>query len=253
VWELVLTAALLTVCIGARVPYAPLLLVLFLPAMEAEARGWRRFAGPTAAVMAGAAVVLAWQRAVRPLGVFVGPGARLAEQTAYLKTHLVTGTLWIIGGTLRELPGLGIKAVDVLGANDVFAPGWVYVLLVAGIAGVLLLRPGRGLQTRAARLLLAGVLAAIVFGMSAAEYMIWTPVASHRVLGLQSRYYLPLLPFMLLLIKAPLERIYRWRFRQTVCFAAGVIFVAAVLSTPWTAARRFYGVGMMDALQHTLR
>jgi uncharacterized membrane protein len=107
-------------------------------------------------------------------------------------------------------------------------------------------------------LLLLIALLGSVLGVSLAMYLYWSPVQFHRIEGLQPRYYLPLIPFVLLLFSrerlgATLENYLPARLRERLLFVTATMYVAAVLYTPWVAAHRFYNLGLTAAVKLVLR
>jgi uncharacterized membrane protein len=251
--ELVLTTMLLTVCIGARVPYLPMLLVLFLPALNASTFVKKSLLAPSAAAICGALIIAAWQSLVKPFGILTGPVADVAKQQAFLHAHpaysaLVVGKSAVLGSFTTVLKGLAL-----LGTNDAYPPMPVYGLFVAAILVILLLSTGGCLQTNRARLVLVGAAMASAAGMSLAEYLIWSAPGASAVAGLQARYYLPLLLLLALALPAqPLLRI-RPRGRSATLLVAYVVFLGCVLTVPLVAAHRFYHSGLVAALYETAR
>lgn len=250
--ELLVTTLALLLCIGDRTPYVLLLFALFLPVLESQSARAKRFLAPSIAIGLALLVTLLWHHAILAVEVFKQQGSDPAVQLAFLKSHPLQGLSWIVIGTLKAAPGLAAKGVFVIGMNDAFPPRAVYMLLFLGALGVLFLHRGQALRTLAGRLLVATVLFAIMFGVSLAAYLMWNPVASHAVNGLQSRYYLPLIPFALLLLgkdsKAQIEE--RW---ARLYVPSIVLFLVGVFSTPFIAAHRFYGTGLASAMGHLLR
>lgn len=241
--ELAIMTLLLTACAAARPPYLLLVLAVFLPGLSMRrSERWRALA-PWVCVFVATVVCLGWLRLVHPIGTYVSPGAEPAVQLSFALHHPALATWRVVAGTAREVPGLLVKGTEVLGAADVFPPAWIYALLLAGLAGVLLSAPHQALTNRRSRLLLALLLAGVVAAISFAEYLIWNVPGSSRVLGLQSRYFLPLLPFAFLLLPPG-----RWQsWREPLLLVSMSIFLIGVLATPWVAALRFYNLGLRQA------
>jgi uncharacterized membrane protein len=83
--------------------------------------------------------------------------------------------------------------------------------------------------------------------------VVWTPVGARVLDGPLARYYLPLVPFVLLLSS---ERVRAWggvRTRAWLLPLVMLLFLAGVLTTPWVAARRFYNAGPEVVLKTALR
>lgn len=237
--ELLCAAGLLVMCIGARVPYLPLALVLFLPALNLREIRWRDLVKPAIHVALVVGMVGAWQVAVHKLGVFSAPGIDPARQVEYLQAHPVAGSFKIAEGTARAAPGLAIKGLELLGINDVFPPYAIYGALLLAVGAIALLGPMEGLTTKWSRLFLLGLLVVAIAGMSVAEYIIWNPTGSNKVEGLQSRYYMPLLPLAFLLIR---QRIVPGdsRWRSGCLTGAGLQLAALVIEMPWIVSETYY-------------
>ena len=179
--ELLATAVLLTACIGARVPYMPLMLLLFLPALNAPAVAKKSLLAPAAAALAGGLLVAGWQAEVKPLGVLTGAGADIGRQWAFLHAHPAYGALVLTKSTLLGSSLTVLKGLAWLGTNDAGPPLPVYGLLVCAILIIVLLSTGGCLHTWRARALLLGAAVAAAAAMSLAEYLIWSAPGARAV------------------------------------------------------------------------
>jgi uncharacterized membrane protein len=138
--------------------------------------------------------------------------------------------------------------VEVVDLKGLFAMGLSFAAQLLPVAWILLATRRTVLQTRRATLLLAVAILGIVFALSLAEYLIWTPVGARAVEGLQNRYYLPLVPFALLLTLPGAVR-GRWRERLwQYRYAAVAIFLATDFILPFVLAHRYYGTGLLAFL-----
>jgi uncharacterized membrane protein len=245
--ELWAAGTLLALCIAARPPYLPLAFILLLPSLDTSPIVWRSLRTPLLASLAVVAAVAAWLAAVHPLGTLILPGAAPALQLAYLRLHPIAGLATLSLGTVRRLTVFLFTGMDMLGVNDVTPPRLLYLPLAGSILALALLLPWNGLRRPTSRAVLAGLFCIIVAGISFIEYLIWTPPGAHLVDGLQARYYLPLVPFCLLLFRSRLPAAAPSPRRQVYVAIALAVFIAAVCTTPWLAAHRFYGVGLLRA------
>ncbi len=251
--ELVLTASLLTVCIGARVPYLPMLLVLFLPALNTSKLVKRSLLAPAVAALCGALLIGFWQMRVKPLGIMTGAVADVAKQQVFLRAHPALGVLVVGKSAVFGSSTIVLKGLALLGANDATPPLPEYGLLVAAISVILLLSAGGCVRTWHARAVLVVSAVASAASMSLAEYLIWTAPGARDVAGLQSRYYVPLILLLATALPAlPLLRV-RPRVRRAMLVAALIAFLACVLTVPLVAAHRFYHSGLIAALRETAR
>jgi uncharacterized membrane protein len=90
--------------------------------------------------------------------------------------------------------------------------------------------------------------------ISAAEYLIWTPPGLATVYGVQPRYWLPVLPAMMLLAagcRAP--RVESQQRREWLLRVATTMLVCVACTLPWMAARAFYRAGLIEAVRINLQ
>ncbi|GAB0117317.1 DUF2142 domain-containing protein [Acidisoma sp. 7E03] len=130
---------------------------------------------------------------------------RSAIASAQLKVvmhHPLTAALLPLTGGAHGFPSLWVQMIGVLGPFTLPLSDTLYALFTLALlsAGAALLAetapaPGRG---RALLVLVAALGAAeLIFFV---EYLTWTPVGMARIDGVQGRYFVPLLPLLLLLI-----------------------------------------------------
>jgi uncharacterized membrane protein len=254
--ELLISGCLLALLSGARVTYLPLVLTLLLPSVESARPGWRRLARPLAVMAAAVALVAGWSLAVHHLGAAVAAGANPAQQEAMLERHPFAGCLSLLDAFVEVIPVTLIKGLYMLGTNDVGPPHWVYAVMVLGMAAFVSLHPVAGLRSRWSKLLLAFSLLAVAAGTWLAEYLLWTPVGAHRVEGLQSRYFLPLIPLALVFgwtgLPGKLPTL-RPVTVSRLSLTAAAVFLPAVLYAPWATAYAYYLSGVWRALSWVTR
>jgi uncharacterized membrane protein len=256
--ELSVETLLLAAGIMARPPYLPLALVLLLPSLQAGGRNGRRLLAPSLAIVLLTASLATWQR-MEPAtdsyqSTHISPdGVDPKLQMGYLRAHPVRGAVTILKGTAVLAPNLAVKATYTLGWNDIYPPWLVYGLMLLSLAGFCVLVSWNGMPSWYARSLLIFALLAVILGISFAEYLIWTPVGAHKLEGPLARYYLPLIPFALLLSSADARPWRNATARRWFLSATVAVFLAVVCTTPWVIARRYYNASPVRVLLTALR
>lgn len=149
-----------------------------------------------AGVVVVVAVIAGWL-ALRPSGMAAPrPGVDAAAQAAYLKTDPTLPLRIVLRSIIKEADFLVETLSGRLGWLTLPLPGWIHVTVaLAGVAS--LFGTGwRGL-TRAQALWggawLLTLSAACVALVELALYLIWTPVGNYSALGVQGRYFTPML------------------------------------------------------------
>ena len=245
--ELAILVVLLSACIGARPPYLPMAFALLLPVMNLPRLETKELWRHTAALVVVLLLVSGWAGMVHGFGTMTDPAANPALQTAFVLHQPLRAAAFLLWGTVAVTPVLAVMGLEVLGGNDAFAPIFVYGMLALGVIAVLWLAPGMPRVQHRARGLLFAMLLGTVLLISLSEYIIWSPVGGPAVRGLQSRYYLPLLPFTLMLPVRIGARTMAPRLRGRLLLAGTALFVLAVMATPSIAARRFYDLNLVAA------
>ncbi len=254
--ELVAMVAILALCVGARISYLPLVLVMLVPSLEAKER---RLGRPLLGMLAVIAIVGAWELAVHSLGTSIAANANPAAQMLFLRTHPVHGSLSLMDALVRVIPVMMGKGLYMLGSNDVGPPHWLYGVMALGLLGIALLETSIGVRRRSTRIVLLVVVTGVLCGTSLAEYIIWTPPGALRVSGLQGRYFIPLIPLCFLLIAPILTRLRRWMFASVpwscgrLLVASASLLSASVATVPIVAAKVFYLASVGEAFRILLR
>jgi uncharacterized membrane protein len=145
--------------------------------------------------------------------------------------HFPKAMLFTLG---MEWHGLWQQLIGVLGWLDVSLNPWVYPVLTLA----LLLVPFERLQIDpAARLRIAGVLAATVAAYVTAIFLImfitWTPPAEPGVWGIQGRYFVNVLPALTLLIATVVNRALPSGIVQTAAVLGALLSGLAALEALW--------------------
>ena len=156
----------------------------------------------TAGALAAAAIPTLWWAAVTSaaeLPVLV-PGSDLAGQLRHVLTHPLAFLAAVAGTTAALLPAWLEGLVGNLGHLDVEIPAAATALGLAAVVASAALEPSPlRLPGRWALPATSIVCALAVLGMA---FLGWTPVGSDKILGVQGRYFLPILPFALAALPA---------------------------------------------------
>jgi uncharacterized membrane protein len=228
---LLLSAAGVSVAL-AKVAYVPLTLAA-APAVFGRLRGWRHGrAGAVAVVVLPWVVGAAW---LALLGEDFATGdlhrASPDTQLALLVQHPATfvqafAQTWLspdgIGSLTRSLVGRFLLL-------NLRLP-WPLVLACLALLGFLVLTLPATIAPRPAEraLFLLGALGCVVL-MSVGAYLKWTSVGNDSIQGIQGRYLVPCLPFVLYALTPPR----RWRRAVSPRVVAAVLLVVAVTSNLW--------------------
>ncbi len=247
--ELAGLALLLAMCGTARPPYAALALVLFLPATELGERDLRLWMRPACGFVIVFAACGIWRHLVAPLGIEWSDAAEPETQQLFLREHPVAAAIAVARGTLEAAWDFLHRGLYVVGWNDLLPHHGAALVLSLTLLGFVLAAPCCALRSWPARGLLAVAIAGPLLGISLAEYVIWTPPGFHTVYGIQPRYWLPLLPLLMLLLAGRL----RVPGRDRILVAAALLLFAAAMTLPWFAAHAFYQASLADALRLNLR
>jgi uncharacterized membrane protein len=251
-WELIVIAVLLALCALARPPYLGMALILFLPALELPGKTWRRSLAPAVAFAIVVIAVGLWRHAVAHLDIDTSDEANPALQAAFAHAHPVAAALAVARGMAEAEADFWHRGLYVVGWNDLLSPRFLSLLLGICLISILLLGSACPLRSWRGRWLLALAVLAPLLGISAAEYLIWTPPGLHTVYGVQPRYWLPVMPFGLLLLqgRVTLPIPLRWRSRMLLCATAS--FAAIACTLPSIAAHAFYREGIFAVLRLNL-
>lgn len=145
------------------------------------------------------------------------------DQLRVILHHPLTTALLPITGEGHGFPSLWVQMIGVLGPFTLRLSNGLYALFTLALlsAGAALLADPRPPTRRGAAFLtlLAGLGAVeLIFCV---EYLTWTPVGMARIDGVQGRYFIPLLPLLILLLP-------QWRLAERV--PALLWWVAPVLA-----------------------
>ncbi len=257
--ELAVLALALALCAAARPPYLALSVLLLLPSIEAGALQPRRLLPPAVALFAVFSGYGVWRFLIRAAGLAHSATAIPAAQLAFMRAHPFVAGLALVRGTLAGVPEQVFRGTEVIELKGVLAMALFYGPHILAFGGIVLLARQVVLRREASKLLLAAALFAIVAGIAVVEYIIWTAPGASMVIGAQARYYLPLVPFAVLLSlrrRTAAVIVDRPAFAMSaprLLLSCLVVFFAGVLYTPFLLAHQYYAVGLPSALAHVLR
>ncbi|AWN45427.1 hypothetical protein DK419_03085 [Methylobacterium terrae] len=221
-WRRRLAAVLVALVVLAKPPYAAIaamLLVPLPPRFWTSPVVWRRVGTAVLAVLPGVAWILYTTTQIATpvprLAYEAGPlwpGPRPAQFLG-TDTRAQAQVLLAHPGLLLTLPAqcffslkraliLAAGAIGIFGWIDRMLPAAIYAAWGLGLAGLALLC-GRSVRVRWIDLGLLGAAALLTAWLVAlSQYLSWTDVGDVRIYGPQGRYFLPLIP-MLVLAVAP--------------------------------------------------
>lgn len=237
-WELALAAILLAGLGMARIPYALLGLVVFVPEFELRRPGWRRWIGPATAFAAVIAASWGWRHLMAPLGLDSSDEADPVAQAAFFRGHPFAAGAAILRGTWEAAVDFVRRGLYVVGWNDLLPHRGLEVLVLVCFAVLLAGLGWKWLNWRGSVVIVVAVGGSLL-GISAAEYVIWTPVGLGTVYGIQPRYWLPVVPIALLLLReARGKTLPLWRERTVLAAGLGSALIA--LTLPLMCAQAFW-------------
>ena len=210
-----LGCAALALATMARVAYLPLCLLPLLLPVPLHAR--------LAATGGTVAAVLGWtllaDHAVLPHRASV----QMAQQLHALLRHpglcpvLLRSTVqiqWVQGCPYCR------EAVGVLGWLDTPLPNPYYALAGLVLLAAFAASRGPGTLVGLRRLAAIGLVAAAVGIVFALQYLSWSPIGSRTIEGVQGRYFLPLVPFLGLVLPCGRMRMPVWLLAGLCAFPA---------------------------------
>lgn len=216
----------LALCIALLKPGAAWVLVAFWFARPAFAN-WRSFT-----VVVGGVVLLPWCIHVGWTLLASGSAPVRGGVDVAANMHLLAGNplqaLELLAATYMaaRLTSLSHQAIGVLGWLDVPLSNWAYPLAELGLAGTLLCNVPEqaAVAARWGRRLLTLLVALGVAAMTALPlFLYWTLPGAAYIEGLQGRYYLVVLAFVLMWASFGCRE--RWRLAVVVLVAGAMLLV----------------------------
>jgi len=183
---------------------------------------------------------LAWARVA--VAMFV-PGKGDVPLDPVAQMHVVIGEPWaflaLVAHTIHvQYPDTLRWMVGTLGWIDTPMPGWFYPVFGFGVLGCLLLESddARAVSGRLRAAMALAALASVLL-IYVAQYGSWNPPGSREpIVGIEGRYFLPLLPLVVLSFPAVLVR----APGALTAALAGVLAVLCASTCLWAVFVRYY-------------
>ncbi len=210
----------LAVVAMARLAYLPVCLLPLLSAVRLRAR----LGGAGGAV----AAVLGWTLLASRVSLPYAAAAHAAGQVHALLLHprllpvLVRSTVHI---QWREGCPYCREAVGVLGWLDTPLPNPYYALTGLVLLAAFWASRAPGSFDAPRRAVMAGLVAAAVGVIFVLQYLSWSPIGSRTIEGVQGRYFLPLVPFLGLVLPHGRIRLPSWALGALCLYPALSIVV----------------------------
>ncbi len=246
--ELAAVAGLVAMMAMARAPYVALALVALVPGVRR-----RRWVGPVLACVFVVAALAGWHYAVRTLDVDTSDEANPALQAAFVREHPLAAGAAIVRGTAEAGADFARRGMYVMGWNDLLGPRALSVAAGLCVVAVMLLGERGPVRRRRGLGLMAVCVGGALVGISAAEYVIWTPPGLGTVYGIQPRYWLPVMPLGMMLVQGAIPMPIATKIRWTLLLWTGVLVMTTACTLPFVAARVFYRDGLAQVLRINLR
>ncbi len=244
-WRWLLLGVLFVGIALVKPTYAPLaVIVLAIPFRNPAARSWRAIASTAAVAVSAMVALLGWLRATSWISTGVNPLNDPAEQRAYV----IGAPFAFVKATLKSLvfdgpTGLTDQKGEIW--RGVFGSfSWlrsplpmvfVILLVVVVVLAILTVEPHERAAVRALRggvvwrVVVAAGAAAVIGAVCLALYIYYTPTKGLVLEGLQGRYFLPVLPAVVLLFLG--GRLVSTRGVRPFVFIACAVAIGAGIAT----------------------
>lgn len=251
--ELAVATVLFALCAMAKPPFAALGLMILVPAVELKLRGWKPWLRPAAGFAAVVMACAAWWHLVARFGMDTADEADPVRQAAFLMSHPIAASAAVLRGTADAAWDFVHRGLYVVGWNDLLPHHGAALILSVCLLVIAWRAPGADVRSWRARILIAAAVMFPLIGISIAEYLIWTPVGLRTVYGVQPRYWLPVLPAMMLLVTSCRRQKRQKPDREWLLPVATILLACVACTLPWMEARAFYRAGLMQAVRINLR
>ncbi|HEY1765260.1 MAG TPA: DUF2142 domain-containing protein [Opitutaceae bacterium] len=188
-----------------------------------------------------ACVLPAWLWGRVALGLFVPANADVPLDPAAQAHHILSAPvafLGLVAHTIRVQYATTFRwMVGTLGWLDTSLPDWFYPLFGYGALGCLLCEAQGSRLGRRLRVVTLGAAALSALMIYAAQYCSWNaPGATHPIDGVEGRYFLPLLPLLVLSVPRVSFRV---PAAVVAAFAIGLSILGGLVAF-WAVLSRYY-------------
>ena len=204
--HIVLLALLFAWAAPAKLVYICLAFTLLIIPTEKFANKYFKYISIAGIILAGAVVILL-TRFQTVVAIGASDGGMLAEQTTYSLSYLLHNPSKILAIFYGTIIGQGTYYLETmigqyLGWLEIILPGYI----VYGFYTLIILSAIRKVSEKhvlsaGQRLWIFLVIAGVSVLVGAALLFDWTPIESNYVYGVQGRYFLPMLPLLMILCK----------------------------------------------------
>ena len=210
-WKLILLVALTVLITWIKPPYLILVLPLaFLPLGKSFAKTEKkiiRWGIPLLCIVVAAISIIGLEGVVTG-GAGYPPGVNVVDQLRWLVSHPLSYILMIINSTL--IMDWVPQIIGIFGSSFILVPGPIRQLLLVWLALSIFLSVDKKevKQETAKSMGYAYIFAAfgVFVAVVSALYLTWTPVGASIVQGVQGRYFIPILAFVMIGIRYILKQ-----------------------------------------------
>lgn len=206
-WKHMLLLAVLFVWVApAKLVYIGLAATLLIISTDKFANRYSKYLGIAVIVAASMAVILL-TRFQTVVAIGSSSGGMLAEQTTYSLGYLLHNPSKIITVVYGTIIGQGTYYLEnmigqYLGWLEITVPGYIiYGFVVVLVLSAIRKNTEENVFSAGQRLWIFIVIAGISALVGVALLFDWTPITSDYVYGIQGRYFLPMLPLLMILCK----------------------------------------------------
>jgi uncharacterized membrane protein len=192
-WSLIFPVA---VTLGiAKSVYIPLALLIFLIPLKTQKR--RDWAIAGSAILLLFLVLASWNSWIGKQYLAAQEGKQLtANQIQHILEHPFKAAVALVGGYVAPIKIISVSFFGAFGWMRVFMPlPWYFLYFL--LACFFIASEPEDRTSRVAQWAFPLAAAIGMFGISLSMYLIFTPVGYKYTLGIQGRYLIPLMPFLL--------------------------------------------------------